>query len=95
MAAVLLWLSLGAGRVWVAVAAALPGWEEAVFLGLCSLQSPSPLCLVLEVLGQSRRSSLSRCQQCLSVTSSVLLSLFVSPIITALTVGECRGHCPC
>ncbi|NWZ72048.1 RN19B ligase, partial [Acrocephalus arundinaceus] len=38
-------------------------------------------------LGQSRRSSLSGCQQCLSVTSSVLLSLFVSPIITALTVG--------
>ncbi|NXR51979.1 RN19A ligase, partial [Hippolais icterina] len=35
----------------------------------------------------SRRSSLSGCQQCLSVTSSVLLSLFVSPIITALTVG--------
>ncbi|XP_035756834.1 E3 ubiquitin-protein ligase RNF19B-like [Egretta garzetta] len=38
------------------------------------------------VLGQSRRSSLSGCQQCLSVTSSVLLSLFVSPIITAVTV---------
>ncbi|NWS63208.1 RN19B ligase, partial [Chunga burmeisteri] len=35
----------------------------------------------------SRRSSLSGCQQCLSVTSSVLLSLFVSPIITAVTVG--------
>ncbi|NXL96892.1 RN19B ligase, partial [Tyrannus savana] len=35
----------------------------------------------------SRRSSLSGCQQCLSVTSSVLLSLFVSPIITAITVG--------
>lgn len=52
-----------------------------------SLWSPSPFCLVLEVLGQSRRSSLSGCQQCLSVTSSVLLSLFVSPIITALTVG--------
>ncbi|NXH89922.1 RN19B ligase, partial [Edolisoma coerulescens] len=50
-------------------------------------KSPSPFCLFLEVLGQSRRSSLSGCQQCLSVTSSVLLSLFVSPIITALTVG--------
>ncbi|NWU86764.1 RN19B ligase, partial [Onychorhynchus coronatus] len=37
--------------------------------------------------GPSRRSSLSGCQQCLSVTSSVLLSLFVSPIITAITVG--------
>lgn len=58
-------------------------------------KSPSPFCLFLEVLGQSRRSSLSGCQQCLSVTSSVLLSLFVSPIITALTVGECQGHCPC
>ncbi|NXT83149.1 RN19B ligase, partial [Zapornia atra] len=30
---------------------------------------------------------LSGCQQCLSVTSSVLLSLFVSPIITAVMVG--------
>ncbi|KAM6081300.1 LOW QUALITY PROTEIN: uncharacterized protein VSU04_002015, partial [Chlamydotis macqueenii] len=43
--------------------------------------------LVLEVLGRSRRSSLSGCQQCLSVTSSVLLSLFVSPIVTAVAVG--------
>uniref|UniRef100_A0A8C3L4G3 RBR-type E3 ubiquitin transferase n=1 Tax=Chrysolophus pictus TaxID=9089 RepID=A0A8C3L4G3_CHRPC len=40
-----------------------------------------------KVLGQSRRSSLSPCQQCFSVTSGVLLSLFVSPIITAVTVG--------
>ncbi|NXP27757.1 RN19A ligase, partial [Scytalopus superciliaris] len=32
-------------------------------------------------------SLLSGCQQCLSVTSSVLLSVFVSPIITAVTVG--------
>ncbi|XP_042732305.1 E3 ubiquitin-protein ligase RNF19B-like isoform X2 [Lagopus leucura] len=39
-----------------------------------------------KVLGQSRRSSLSPCQQCFSVTSGVLLSLFVSPIITAVTV---------
>ncbi|KFO06803.1 E3 ubiquitin-protein ligase RNF19A, partial [Balearica regulorum gibbericeps] len=31
----------------------------------------------------SRRSSLSGCQQCLSVPSSVLLSLFVCPILTA------------
>ncbi|KFP50338.1 E3 ubiquitin-protein ligase RNF19B, partial [Cathartes aura] len=54
---------------------------------LRSLQSPSPVLLFLEVLGQSRRSSLSGCQQCLSVTSSILLSLFVSPIITAVTVG--------
>ncbi|XP_014743685.1 PREDICTED: E3 ubiquitin-protein ligase RNF19B-like isoform X2 [Sturnus vulgaris] len=46
-----------------------------------------PIYMGRKVLGQSRRSSLSRCQQCLSVTSSVLLSLFVSPIITALTVG--------
>ncbi|NXC40249.1 RN19A ligase, partial [Penelope pileata] len=29
----------------------------------------------------------SGCQQCFSVTSGVLLSLFVSPIITAVTVG--------
>ncbi|XP_062345530.1 E3 ubiquitin-protein ligase RNF19B-like isoform X1 [Cinclus cinclus] len=46
-----------------------------------------PIYMGRKVLGQSRRSSLSGCQQCLSVTSSVLLSLFVSPIITALTVG--------
>ncbi|NXS13942.1 RN19B ligase, partial [Neodrepanis coruscans] len=38
-------------------------------------------------LGQSRRSSLSGCQQCLSVSSSVLLSLFVSPLITVVIVG--------
>ncbi|KAM4680631.1 E3 ubiquitin-protein ligase RNF19B-like isoform 2-T3 [Amazona ochrocephala] len=46
-----------------------------------------PVYMGRKVLGQSRRSSLSGCQQCLSVTSSVLLSLFVSPIITAVTVG--------
>ncbi|XP_027525270.1 E3 ubiquitin-protein ligase RNF19B-like isoform X2 [Corapipo altera] len=46
-----------------------------------------PIYMGRKVLGQSRRSSLSGCQQCLSVTSSVLLSLFVSPIITAITVG--------
>ncbi|XP_074009581.1 E3 ubiquitin-protein ligase RNF19B-like isoform X2 [Numenius arquata] len=46
-----------------------------------------PIYMGRKVLGQSRRSSLSGCQQCLSVTSSVLLSLFVSPIITAVTVG--------
>ncbi|KAM9617016.1 E3 ubiquitin-protein ligase RNF19B-like isoform 3-T5 [Morphnus guianensis] len=45
-----------------------------------------PIYMGRKVLGQSRRSSLSGCQQCLSVTSSVLLSLFVSPIITAVTV---------
>ncbi|XP_071403804.1 E3 ubiquitin-protein ligase RNF19B-like isoform X2 [Pithys albifrons albifrons] len=46
-----------------------------------------PIYMGRKVLGQSRRSSLSGCQQCLSVSSSVLLSLFVSPIITAVTVG--------
>ncbi|GAB0185193.1 E3 ubiquitin-protein ligase RNF19B-like [Grus japonensis] len=46
-----------------------------------------PIYMGRKVLGQSRRSSLSGCQQCLSVTSSILLSLFVSPIITAVTVG--------
>ncbi|XP_058690866.1 E3 ubiquitin-protein ligase RNF19B-like isoform X4 [Poecile atricapillus] len=46
-----------------------------------------PIYMGRKVLGQSRRSSHSGCQQCLSVTSSVLLSLFVSPIITVLTVG--------
>ncbi|XP_074438453.1 E3 ubiquitin-protein ligase RNF19B-like isoform X2 [Larus michahellis] len=46
-----------------------------------------PIYMGRKVLGQSRRSSLSGCQQCFSVTSSVLLSLFVSPIITAVTVG--------
>ncbi|KAM9297832.1 E3 ubiquitin-protein ligase RNF19B-like isoform 3-T3 [Morus bassanus] len=45
-----------------------------------------PIYMGRKVLGQSRRSSLSGCQQCLSVTSSVLLSLFVSPVITAVTV---------
>ncbi|XP_032863207.1 E3 ubiquitin-protein ligase RNF19B-like isoform X2 [Tyto alba] len=45
-----------------------------------------PIYMGRKVLGQSRRSSLSGCQQCLSVTSSVVLSLFVSPIITAVTV---------
>ncbi|XP_074717231.1 E3 ubiquitin-protein ligase RNF19B-like isoform X1 [Strix uralensis] len=46
-----------------------------------------PIYMGRKVLGQSRRSNLSGCQQCLSVTSSVLLSLIVSPIITAVTVG--------
>uniref|UniRef100_A0A8B9S8Q8 RBR-type E3 ubiquitin transferase n=1 Tax=Apteryx owenii TaxID=8824 RepID=A0A8B9S8Q8_APTOW len=46
-----------------------------------------PIYMGRKVLGRSRKSSLSRCQQCLSVTSSVLLSLFVSPIIMAITVG--------
>ncbi|KGL92025.1 E3 ubiquitin-protein ligase RNF19A, partial [Charadrius vociferus] len=46
-----------------------------------------PIYMGRKVLAGSRRSSLSGCQQCLSVTSSVLLSLFVSPIITAVTVG--------
>lgn len=76
----------------VAVAGALPGLGRGYAPGDCalkSLQSPSPVLFLLEVLGQSRRSSLSGCQQCLSVTSSVLLSLFVSPIITAVTVGKC------
>ncbi|XP_067150639.1 E3 ubiquitin-protein ligase RNF19B-like isoform X3 [Apteryx mantelli] len=45
-----------------------------------------PIYMGRKVLGRSRKSSLSRCQQCLSVTSSVLLSLFVSPIIMAITV---------
>ncbi|KAM6085052.1 E3 ubiquitin-protein ligase RNF19B-like isoform 2-T2 [Theristicus caerulescens] len=45
-----------------------------------------PIYMGRKVLGQSRRSSLSGCQQCLSVSSSVLLSLFVSPIVTAVTV---------
>lgn len=45
-----------------------------------------PIYMGRKVLGQSQRSSLSGCQQCFSVTSSVLLSLFVSPIITAVTV---------
>ncbi|XP_074676566.1 E3 ubiquitin-protein ligase RNF19B-like isoform X2 [Strix aluco] len=45
-----------------------------------------PIYMGRKVLGQSRRSNLSGCQQCLSVTSSVLLSLIMSPIITAVTV---------
>lgn len=78
----------------MAAARALPGLGRGPVPAGCalrSLQSPSPVLLLLEVLGQSRRSSLSGCQQCLSVTSSVLLSLFVSPIITAVTVGKCAG----
>nr|XP_009663836.1 PREDICTED: E3 ubiquitin-protein ligase RNF19B-like [Struthio camelus australis] len=51
-----------------------------------------PIYMGRKVLGQS--SSLSGCQQCLSVTSSVLLSLFVSPIIMAVTVGLCANRLP-
>ncbi|XP_026564288.1 E3 ubiquitin-protein ligase RNF19A-like isoform X1 [Pseudonaja textilis] len=40
-----------------------------------------------KVLNHGRKSKLSGCQQCLSVASSILLSLFVSPVITAVTVG--------
>uniref|UniRef100_A0A8C6VG52 RBR-type E3 ubiquitin transferase n=1 Tax=Naja naja TaxID=35670 RepID=A0A8C6VG52_NAJNA len=39
-----------------------------------------------KVLNHGRKSKLSGCQQCLSVASSILLSLFVSPVITAVTV---------
>ncbi|KAM3855679.1 E3 ubiquitin-protein ligase RNF19B-like isoform 2-T2 [Vipera latastei] len=39
-----------------------------------------------KVLSHGRKSKLSGCQQCLSVASSILLSLFVSPVITAVTV---------
>lgn len=64
--------------------------EQGQGLGtVCLCRAPSAASLLLQVLGQSRRSSLSGCQQCFSVTSSVLLSLFVSPIITAVTVGKC------
>lgn len=64
--------------------------EQGQGLGtVCLCRAPSAASLLLKVLGQSRRSSLSGCQQCFSVTSSVLLSLFVSPIITAVTVGKC------
>lgn len=75
----------------MAAATALPGLAGGPLPGvytLRALQGALPVLLFLEVLGQSRRSSLSGCQQCLSVTSSVLLSLFVSPIITAVTVGK-------
>ncbi|XP_062981133.1 E3 ubiquitin-protein ligase RNF19B-like [Elgaria multicarinata webbii] len=40
-----------------------------------------------KVLSHGRKSKLSGCQQCLSVGCSFLLSLFVSPVITAITVG--------
>ncbi|NXI57401.1 RN19A ligase, partial [Chloroceryle aenea] len=46
-----------------------------------------PIYMGRKVLQGSLASPLSGCQQCLSVSSSVLLSLFVSPIITAVTVG--------
>ncbi|XP_025050104.1 E3 ubiquitin-protein ligase RNF19B-like isoform X3 [Alligator sinensis] len=45
-----------------------------------------PVYMGRKVLGRSRKSNLSGCQRCLSVSSSVLLSLVVSPIITAVTV---------
>lgn len=47
---------------------------------------PVPLCL--QVLSQGRKNKLSACQQCLSVASSSLLSLCLSPVITALAVGK-------
>ncbi|NXC18452.1 RN19A ligase, partial [Corythaeola cristata] len=40
-----------------------------------------------KVLVGALQSSLSGCQRCLPVTSSVLLARFVSPIVTAVTVG--------
>ncbi|NXL85625.1 RN19A ligase, partial [Alectura lathami] len=40
-----------------------------------------------KALALGRRSSVSGCQQCVSVTGGVLLSLFVSPIVTAVTAG--------
>ncbi|NWQ69406.1 RN19B ligase, partial [Neopipo cinnamomea] len=46
-----------------------------------------PIYMGRKVLAGGLGSSLSGCQQCLSVTSSILLSLFVSPIITAIMVG--------
>ncbi|XP_068792668.1 E3 ubiquitin-protein ligase RNF19B-like isoform X4 [Struthio camelus] len=58
-----------------------------ITIGIPIYMGPLHPLLLLKVLGQSRKSSLSGCQQCLSVTSSVLLSLFVSPIIMAVTVG--------
>ncbi|XP_025050095.1 E3 ubiquitin-protein ligase RNF19B-like isoform X1 [Alligator sinensis] len=48
-----------------------------------------PVYMGRKVLGRSRKSNLSGCQRCLSVSSSVLLSLVVSPIITAVTVALC------
>ncbi|KAJ6661249.1 hypothetical protein lerEdw1_015386 [Lerista edwardsae] len=46
-----------------------------------------PIYMGKKVLSHGRKSKLSGCQQCLSVVSSILLSLFVSPVITAVTVG--------
>ncbi|XP_077186088.1 E3 ubiquitin-protein ligase RNF19B-like [Paroedura picta] len=46
-----------------------------------------PIYMGKKVLSHGRKSKLSVCQQCLSVSSSILLSLFVSPVITAVTVG--------
>lgn len=48
--------------------------------------------LFLQVLSHGRKSKLSGCQQCLSVASSILLSLFVSPVITAVTVGKSHNE---
>lgn len=95
MLAALSWLPVsgerewGSGQWWLELCQG--GEEQGRGLGglLCLCRAPSPASLLLKVLGQSQRSSLSGCQQCFSVTSSVLLSLFVSPIITAVTVGKC------
>ncbi|XP_061481961.1 E3 ubiquitin-protein ligase RNF19B-like isoform X2 [Rhineura floridana] len=46
-----------------------------------------PIYMGKKVLSHGRKSKLSGCQQCLSVASSVLLAVFVSPVITAITVG--------
>ncbi|XP_044276989.1 E3 ubiquitin-protein ligase RNF19B-like [Varanus komodoensis] len=46
-----------------------------------------PLYLGKKVLSHGRKSNLSSCQQCLSVGSSILLSLVVSPVVMAITVG--------
>ncbi|XP_078239970.1 uncharacterized protein LOC110087003 [Pogona vitticeps] len=46
-----------------------------------------PIYMGKKVLSHGRKSKLSSCQQCLSVASSIILSLFISPVVTAVTVG--------
>ncbi|XP_069461556.1 E3 ubiquitin-protein ligase RNF19A-like [Ambystoma mexicanum] len=46
-----------------------------------------PVYMGKKVFSRSRKGNLSGCKQCLSVASGVLLSVFISPVIAAVTVG--------
>ncbi|XP_029452206.1 E3 ubiquitin-protein ligase RNF19A-like [Rhinatrema bivittatum] len=46
-----------------------------------------PVYMGRKVFNRSKKSNLSLCKQCLAVASGVLLSVFISPVIAAVTVG--------